>query len=718
MFDESSTSTSTSTTTPKARGAACSACRKRKIRCDGMSMPNGRCSNCRTFNSTCTYAPVTKRGTKSVAVTEAQKENMQLRVENATLQHENATLKSENVSLKAKLWALSLCPLCKGNVPSDSDSAFQQRFSNNQDATTAEKQEDNGADISSLTSRLQQFSLDAVRDKFMKELGPIAPYLVLHPRRRLFWDILPWEKDAHDQRHQYVNVYPEPDLIASLVQLYFINIHPTLPVLHRPSFEQSVADGLFLVDHDFGGLLLSVLAVASRYSDDPRVFVDGDRSLSSGWKFANQIQIQFVRQQFEPSIYEVQMCCLMGLFVLGTSTPEMSTVWMALGMSFLQLRTEYRQKRDDSRLNFEDESWRRVFWSYQLLQMSCVCRGFPPSFDINLDDVDLPLEVDDEYWDRGFVQPLGKPSVASYFVYHSRLCEMLGDTMQRLYGSERTKARLGSNGPDWEYRTVAELDSAMNAYSDSIPAHLCWDPDSPPEDIFFDQAALLHISYHHIQLMIHRPFIHKMGGLGAPSLFICMRAARTIIHTAGVWLEKRQRQPLPSLVFPVFLAAVILGLNVFGLKRTNPLANVKKDVAHQETAMEILKLSESRMQITGRLRELLGELKTLDPLSLTAPASASHIGIQELIALIPASPLDEIYLRCEHEDKYLESFAGLPRSLSPHLKPGVSIEQLLADTNPLNVFDNLFEDEIMSMWMTTAPADFSNIDQFYTGNRS
>jgi hypothetical protein len=44
-------------------------------------------------------------------------------------------------------------------------------------------------------------------------------------------------------------------------------------------------------------------------------------------------------------------------------------------------------------------------------------------------DVELPLEVDDEYWSRGFVQPLGKPSQLSYFVCRSRLCEVIFRTL-------------------------------------------------------------------------------------------------------------------------------------------------------------------------------------------------------------------------------------------------------------------------------------------------
>ncbi|KAJ7712428.1 hypothetical protein B0H16DRAFT_1624893 [Mycena metata] len=702
-------------TSKKQKPRACDACRRRKIRCDGS--PNDRCSNCRTFDSTCTYAqPTAKRGQGQVSPTDAQnvelksqnatlkRENATLKHENAALKRENASLKNENVSIKATSWSRSLCASCGPKASSSkSHSIFEQDIQDS-NTTTKPSTEDNPSD--ELTSRLQQLSLDSLRMKFIDAIGPLAPEVISHSRRRLFWDMLPWEKDAHDHRPQYS--YPDGDLVASLLQLYFTNVHPTIPVLHRPSFEQSVAEGLHLVDLDFGALLLSVLSVASRYSDDPRVFVDGDTSLSSGFKFVQNIQIQFVRQIFEPKLHEVQMCCLLALFTLGTSFPEMSTAYMALGISFLQLRDEYRRKRGEQEVNFEDELWKKVFWSYQLLQMGCVFRGSPTAFDLDVGDVDLPLEVDEEYWDRGFAQPLGKLSVNSYFFHHSRLCEILGDTMQRLYGSQKTKIRLGWNGPEWEHNTVAELDSAMNAFSDSIPSHLRWNPESPAQDIFFDQSAILHVSYHHIQLMIHRPFIRRMSAFAAPSLYICIRAARTILQTANIWLSKRQRQPIPTLITPVFVSGMVLGLHLFGVKRANPSADVTKDLAHLESAMEILKVSESRSQTSGRLWELLRETRALDHLSpkFQLQGAASSAAVQELISVIPASALDGIYLRCDDH-----------KSLS--LRPGVSIEQLLADAVPLTAMsDTIFEDELMSMW-TDIPdvANFSQWDS-YLQNRN
>ncbi|KAJ7175432.1 fungal-specific transcription factor domain-containing protein, partial [Mycena filopes] len=488
-------------------------------------------------------------------------------------------------------------------------------------------------------------------------------------------------------------------LITSLVQVYFATVHPTFPILHRPSFERPLSEGLHLTDHDFGGLLLAVLAVASRYSDDPRVLVEGDdTSLSAGWKYANQIQI-ILWKSVDPSIYEVQMYALCSLYVLGTSRPEVCTLYTDLGISCLRLRGEYRRKRDEHNMNLQDEAWRRVFWRVSYLvfdRMGCVFHGRPPGFDLEDEDVDLPLEVDDEYWERGSVQPLGKPPLHSYLVQHARLCIILGDAMRRLYVSTETKMRYGWHGPEWERSTVAELDSAMNDFLDSIPPHLRWDPVSPPQGTFFDQSLALHVAYQHIQIMIHRPYIHKMGALAGPALSICTGAARSILHMASVWLKKWQKQP-PILLNSVFVSGIILVLNMFITKRAHAglSVDVKKDLAHVDAAMEVMKVLEARFQPAGRLRELLS--------SLAAGTS------------VDAAPLHlEHPTASESAADFAHPLPGHGHS-QIHLEPGVSIEQLLAATATPFYQD----DVLMAMW-TDVPADFANLNEWdaYIGNLS
>lgn len=64
---------------------------------------------------------------------------------------------------------------------------------------------------------------------------------------------------------------PYPDLAYELFEVYFRFVHPFFPILHRQTFEAHYADGLHRRDHYHAQLVLSVCAVASIYSNNPRV---------------------------------------------------------------------------------------------------------------------------------------------------------------------------------------------------------------------------------------------------------------------------------------------------------------------------------------------------------------------------------------------------------------------------------------------------------------
>ena len=90
-------------------------------------------------------------------------------------------------------------------------------------------------------------------------------------------------------------------------------------------------------------------------------------------------------------------------------------------------------------------------------------------------DVDYPIECDDECWEpsgdsgQAFQQPGGKTSVITTFVYQLRLCEILAFTLRTLYSTKKSKIRSGLIGNEWEHRIVAELDSSLNKWKDSLP---------------------------------------------------------------------------------------------------------------------------------------------------------------------------------------------------------------------------------------------------------
>ncbi|KAF8176117.1 fungal-specific transcription factor domain-containing protein [Mycena galopus ATCC 62051] len=683
-------------------------------------MPDGRCSECSSFGSACTYLEIPrKRGRKSDIPMVDE------------LKQENVALKAENASLKAKLRSLSLCALRSQpsqSLPAQGSEDSSPSHSTPENGTTSlDSEAQLGDHITSdeLAARFRQITVESMNPM---SLGPGSGLALVvnvvamqekdsgrelsRPWRPLFWGILPWEKELYDQRPRYN--YPPDDLIASLLDLYFNFVHPTIPILHRPSFERSVANGLHLTDSDFGGTLLSVLGIASRYSNDPRVFVDGGVSLSSGWKFINQIRI--LPKSFAPTIYEVQMYCLMAIYSLGTSVTQVWWLYLSLGIRCLQQRSEHRRKPGGRKGGPEHELWKRAFWTLFILDRSlCFCMGRPATMNPEDHDVEPPLEVDDEYWDRGFIQPLGKPSELSYFIFHSRLYEILGDAMRRLHSSKKWKILLGCDGPDWEQRTVAEFDSSMNDFLDSIPPHLRWDPENPPHGTFFDQSAMLYITYNHLRISIHRPYLQRTTSVSAPSLSICTNAARAVIHTANIWLSKLQRMPLPSLLDAVFASGIILILNMLRARRAGrSMGQIKdKDLVQVAKALDVMKFAESRLQSVGRLWEVLRELWLLESGSLPqTELSLDAVGS-------PASNgLDGYYSQLSRP----VALGSDPLSSDqiPMLRPGMSIEQLLSDSNSMDGMNGILDDELMTMLMATATSNDLNIELWdtYMENRN
>ncbi|KAJ7644206.1 fungal-specific transcription factor domain-containing protein [Roridomyces roridus] len=661
--------------------AACDACRRRKTRCDGAG-PNTRCSRCLEFGLECTHhTPVQQRGPKNKLVEELKK---QIEVLEARLRSRLCSQCSRPLdSVHERPESPSIF---HGSPESlDSVSATREEDASNELADSFRHISITGLNKSKFFTVGSSFGLlsSAIDEKEKYDGKVVKPAAVRtwELRRRIYWEPLPWEQKLRHESPSYV--FPPNDLIDSLIQLYFINVHPTFPVLHRHSFKQSLAEQRQLSDPRFGAVLLAVLAVASRYSDDPRVLIPGETSpLGSGWNFVAQVQI--TRRFFEPNVHDVQFYCLMAMFAMGTSSPYNIKLYVGLGIYCLEHRNRHpRPKPENGPHTFEDELWNRAFWSvFALDGMMCAFMGCPPLFHVEDFNFDPPLDIDDDYWEKGFTQPIGKPSLLSFFVCYSQLCEIHGDALSRLYAAKKKKTKMGWTGTRWEVDTVAQLDSAMNAFLDSIPSHLRWDPEkSWAEPSFFDQSAVLYASYYHTQITIHRPYIQKENPLTMASLSICTSAARSALCIAHAWINRFQRVALPFLQHSSFVAAIILFLNFYGCKRAGHTEDLKKDFPYTQAAIEIMRCSEARYHQAGRMLEMIQQLFYTD---------------QETDLPINLEPLEG--------------------SRPEHLAAETSIEQLLTETSALDTpnvdFGNQFlQDELMGMW-TAAPADLMNVNQW------
>jgi hypothetical protein len=104
--------------------------------------------------------------------------------------------------------------------------------------------------------------------------------------------------------------FPPDDLLSKLIDSYFTHVNVITPLLHRPSFERSVALGTHLRDADFGEVLLLVCAVGAHYVDDARVLLDGVTKHSAGWEWFRQVPVMQRSVFTVPTLYDLQLCCV------------------------------------------------------------------------------------------------------------------------------------------------------------------------------------------------------------------------------------------------------------------------------------------------------------------------------------------------------------------------------------------------------------------------
>ncbi|KAJ7292602.1 fungal-specific transcription factor domain-containing protein [Mycena rebaudengoi] len=621
---------------------ACDICRKKKVRCDSAEMPGNRCTNCITFKTECTHArakgpDVNSSTLSSDPITEVSKtaqEHVSTVLSTSTVyipsndpsvMHQVLVEVSKYArDLEEKLAALQpqtpVPPIVSPNPDSPAGAPEAEPSPAAADSSVDDDINDPLKGVTPfgapLSSRFfgKSSSMQFVRAAIQHVDGNNS-YLV-GTRRPEFWFRQPWEKFNYEAPAQF---FPDSDLMEALIQIYFDQINPLLDILHYPSFSDSVADGQHFRDRDFGAVVLAICALASRYSDDPRVF-EGASEHSCGWKWFRQIRPLRATFSPEPSLYHLQTISLSILFLAGSSNPEETWILAGLGIRFAQgagahNRTGYARMKP-----LEAELYKRVFWV--LVTTDTIMSSFKgrPRITHKEDfDIDLPLDCDDEYWHLlNPVQPVGKPSPGAFLSIYMRLIDIFGRIQRAIYPL---------NGQICNPDVVAELDSALNNWVDSIPDHLRWDPHR--EDlVFLDQSTALYATYYHAQILIHRPFIPAPGRqnvstISFPSLAICANAARSLGHVMDVQ-SRRSRGLLhhPHVMSALFDSAVVLLLNVWGSRsrKYRTSSDFDRATADAQNCVRVLRLYERRWRVAGRKCDIISAMLSLGKYTANGPS--------------------------------------------------------------------------------------------------
>ncbi|EIN12509.1 hypothetical protein PUNSTDRAFT_61047 [Punctularia strigosozonata HHB-11173 SS5] len=457
--------------------------------------------------------------------------------------------------------------------------------------------------------------------------------------------------------------FPDPDLLHELTNLYFAHSNVYTPILHRPMFEKALADGLHLRDTGFGGVVLLVCAIASRYTHDPRVFLRGAPTQSAGWKWYSQVEMVRKSPLAPPRLYDVQQYALASVFLVGCSAPHVTWNMIGLGVRMCLDVSAHRKKvyKATGPDQIIEEQWKRAFWG--LVNMDRIASNEMGRVVAVLDediDAPLPCECDDEYFvspdrTRYFVQPPEKPSLVAYVNIMISLRSIQLKAQRSLVGAFYNMLSMVSHklimgnvvtiqfstlrekSYDYEVKVVAELNADLDRWRDAVPSHLRWETALAAADdhpIFFRQCTASWTVYHYARIIIHRPFavgLRRNTPLGMASVEVCYNSAREIARMFRDLL-KRDSGPFGLHMFSAFTAASVLLLMKWTQDREGDgtlESPSEQDLKHVYTCMNVIKTSEPRLVLSSficrpRLRILTCVMANTDGTSPADYGMYSH----------------------------------------------------------------------------------------------
>ncbi|KAH7876083.1 fungal-specific transcription factor domain-containing protein [Lentinula edodes] len=628
---------------------ACDQCRSRKIKCDSNNLQEGiPCTKCVIAELQCTYTYMRKKRKPNIAKTQSSQSFDPHSLIEEILSSAAYTLPSDTtivhdiiVSLanyarsvdnelkrlrKAMMGDESSLTLGNpssqlfGSSPSDTNMSGEDSSSDDDDVNeeTFKKITLGHSNVrhfgkSSNMRFIHDIITNATKNNQPLDFTQHDLYLARFKRPE-YWGLDMWKFQPEIAAPIYT--FPEIDLLWDLLRIYFTEVAPYFPLLHRPTFEKAVINGRHLLDHSFGALLLAVCAVAARDSQDPRILKQ-DTKITAGWQWFSQIRL--VRPNFvEPtSIHELQLYCVAYLYLRQTNMFDSAWSLVGLGLRLSLDRGIHRLKTNKSR-DAESELWIRIFW---ILRNADVLQGLslgrPAAIDSEHFDLDRPVECDDEYWEKtehneGFTQPPGKTSGLSFFTHYNKLVDIAASVQRSVYCVNEVPEYKDDSltAVERNRKKAMQHDSALNHWLMSLPEHLRWDPNQP-DKIRLNHSAILYTTFYWIQLQLHKNFLFRQASAsdnqqGFPSFAICANAARSTVRISQV-LHQRSKNRFEVLL-NIAHCATFLNLILWRHRQgtgPTPYADIKVVRSDVTSIVEMLTNADPSAQTVGRVADKL-----------------------------------------------------------------------------------------------------------------
>ncbi|CAO3589481.1 unnamed protein product [Absidia cylindrospora] len=407
---------------------------------------------------------------------------------------------------------------------------------------------------------------------------------------------------------------PPPDLSTALIQLYFRNFYPSLPMFYKKQLSSSLDDPSELISPL---LLNAIYAVASRISDDPQVRSDPKLQETAGDIFFERAKLLLDSHYDIPRISTVQALLLLSSHQQGTK--KSARAWLYSGMAFrmaldlgLNRNCDHWQIPPD-----EKERRKRVFWCCFICdKTSSATFGRSSIFEESDCDVPFPNIDDDEpvftACTHSTIPPPGPLMVLTHLV---SICDILGHVLKNIYYA---KALQHSDMRHISH-VVSSLTGRLTHWYRTLPSSLRMENtnQSQPDTIYPICVSQLHMVYHATVILLHRLFIPNNAADISPESIceynICVESATSIMNIANNMLKTNiLKFSFHSTVYFIFTAGIIF-INSASSNDATKSFDAKVNI---NNIMRLLEELEKTWTSASRSANILGELAGLRDLNL------------------------------------------------------------------------------------------------------
>ncbi|RDW63254.1 hypothetical protein BP6252_10799 [Coleophoma cylindrospora] len=338
---------------------------------------------------------------------------------------------------------------------------------------------------------------------------------------------------------------PRPPRYISdmLINLYFEQLHFTLPVIYKPQFMARYR--LLLantqqgtnVDAAFLAVFFAVCACASGLF--PRQ--SGNLTAFPGLDFYECAMVLLQASTGEGTIEQVQTLALISMCSAGWNKLAQSWKFAKQAVSAAQDLGLHRSPARGAGQLLKEELCRRIWWSvYGLDRILSITLGRPMGIDDNDCDCEMPLDIDDDSLEsycasistsdiaslRTATQPFFPPSRITGFIAFAHLCKIAGRIVRAMSALEMKGPRSATE----LRRTVETLESELTNWLQNVPDAIKFSVNSADE---ISGPGAPHLT---IPLIPDPNHVHNT--LEHPSYQKCINAARSCIRVAELIRER------------------------------------------------------------------------------------------------------------------------------------------------------------------------------------